>query len=111
MAYRKYKNKSVVVGDIQFDSKKEGKRFFELKILERAKKITDLQLQVKFELIPKQKGERACHYIADFVYKDLTTGETVVEDVKGYKRGGAYSVFSIKRKLMLLRYGIRVKEV
>jgi len=35
----------------------------------------------------------------------------VVEDVKGLKKGAAYQVFVIKRKLMLDRYGIEIKEV
>ena len=53
--------------------------------------------------------ERACFYVADFVYEQA--GKTVVEDVKGYKKGATYSVFVIKRKLMLQKFGIRVKEV
>lgn len=53
--------------------------------------------------------ERSCSYVADFVYEQ--GGKTVVEDVKGYKKGSTYAVFTIKRKLMLQKYGIRVKEV
>lgn len=55
--------------------------------------------------------ERSCTYVADFSYVDNATGKTVVEDVKGYKKGATYSVFVIKRKLMLQKFGIRVKEV
>lgn len=50
-------------------------------------------------------------YVADFVYTDTRTNLTVVEDVKGYRDGGAYRVFVIKRKLMLQRFGIQIKEV
>lgn len=123
---RKYKNKKVTVNGIKFDSQKEAKRYIQLADLERVGMISDLQLQRKYELIPAQyievdiplktktkKGkmcvERACSYIADFVYKQ--GGETIVEDVKGYRQAGAYSVFTIKRKLMLERYGIVVREV
>ena len=91
-----------------FDSKKEFIRWCELRLLERARKISNLQRQVKYELIPKQDGERACNYIADFEY--IQDGKKVVEDVKGYKRGAAYQLFSIKRKLMLQK-GIKVKEI
>ena len=77
----------------------------ELRILERAGKISDLKRQVKYELIPKQKGERACTYLADFVYKD-SDGNTVVEDTKGVKT----DAYRIKKKLMLLVHGIRIKE-
>ena len=48
-------------------------------------------------------------YVADFIYCDAD-GKTVVEDVKGYKKGAAYDLFAIKRKLFLHRYGIRIKE-
>lgn len=99
---------------IEFDSKKEAKRYSELLLLERAGAIQGLQRQVKYELIPSQRQdgrvvERACQYVADFVYEE--NGKTVVEDVKGYRDGGAYRVFTIKRKLMLYIHGIRIKEV
>ena len=103
----KFNAKKVVVDGEVFDSKKEYYRWCDLRLLQRAGKISDLQRQVKYELIPKQDGERACTYVADFVYTQ--DGKTVVEDCKGYKRGAAYQLFSIKRKLMLLR-GIKVKE-
>lgn len=95
------------------DSKKEYKRLLELQELERQGKIMALQQQVEYELIPSQRLngkviERAIKYRADFQY--IENGELVVEDVKGYKKGAAYAVFVIKRKLMLWTYGIRVKE-
>lgn len=88
-----------------FDSKAEFIRWCELRLLQRASKISDLQRQVKYELIPKQKGERACTYLADFVYKD-SDGNTVVEDTKGVRT----DAYRIKRKLMLWVHGIRIKE-
>ena len=100
----KYPNKKVVVDGITFDSKKEAGRYRELKMLERAGAISDLRLQVPFELIPKQNGERACLYKADFVY--IKDGKMVVEDTKGIKT----DVYKIKRKLMLYRYGIKITE-
>ncbi len=51
----KYKNQKCTVNDIEFDSKKEARRYGELLLMERAGTITDLQRQVTFELIPKQK--------------------------------------------------------
>ena len=76
-----------------------------LRILERAGKISNLQRQVKYELIPKQDGERACTYVADFVYIDAN-GETVVEDTKGVRT----DAYKIKRKLMLWVHQIKIKE-
>lgn len=88
-----------------FDSKKEFIRWCELRIMERAGKISELRRQVKFELIPKQDGERACDYIADFVYRD-SDGKTVVEDCKGMRT----DVYKIKRKLFQWRYDMKIKE-
>lgn len=108
-----------------FDSLKEYRRFCELDLLQKAGKITDLQNQVKFVLIPAQyeqakigkrggtkRGkliERECSYIADFVYKiPVADGfETVVEDTKGFRTKD----YIIKRKLMLYVHGIRIQEI
>jgi hypothetical protein len=102
----KYGNKRVVVDGIRFDSKREAARWQELKLLERAGEIKGLERQVEYELIPKQPGERAVKYIADFRYIDHD-GKTVVEDTKGVKT----PVYILKRKLLLWVHGIRVVEV
>ena len=112
-----------------FDSKKEYNRWCNLRLLERAGKISDLKRQVTFELIPTQREEstevykagpqkglpkpgviieKAVDYVADFTY--YQDGEYIVEDTKGYKKGAAYQLFVIKRKMMLSVHGIRVKE-
>lgn len=122
----KYQAQKCEFNGEKFDSHKELRRYLELRLLERSGQINGLKRQVKFELIPAQrepdktgkrggtiKGktlEQSCDYYADFVYKDKQ-GNTVVEDVKGYKQGGAYSVFTIKRKLMLYKYGIKIREI
>jgi hypothetical protein len=96
----KYNNRKTVVFGITFDSKKEALRYKELKLLEDSNIIMNLARQVPFELVPKQNGERAVKYIADFVYINVQTGETIVEDVKGFKT----DVYKIKRKLFKWRY-------
>ena len=106
----KYYNKKTLVGGIEFDSKKEANRYSELLLLQRAGKITDLDMQVPFELIPAQKvngrtAERACVYKADFVYRE--NGKLVVEDTKGVKTKD----YIIKRKLMLHIFGIQIREI
>ena len=103
----KYRNRKTEIDGIVFDSLKEARRYHELCLLQLAGKIRDLSMQVEFELIPKQDGERACKYKADFVYHMADTGKMVVEDVKG-KRTREYI---IKRKLMLWRHGIKIVEV
>ena len=106
----KYRNKPVIVNNIQFPSKREAKRYSELLLLERAGVIKNLEMQKSFELIPSQKingkvVERPCKYVADFVYEE--NGKTVVEDTKGMRT----DKYIIKRKLMLYKYGIQIKEV
>ena len=101
----KYNAKKTVLDGITFASRKEGKRYQELRLLERAGEIQGLQLQTPYVLIPKQNGERACKYIADFVY--MEDGKQVVEDVKGKLT----PVYIIKRKLMLWVHGIKIREV
>lgn len=108
----KYGNRKIKVGGEVFDSAREFRRWTELQILLKAKKIANLQRQVSFELIPSQKKdgkvvERACTYIADFCYDDLENGEFIVEDAKGYRT----PEYVIKRKLMLWLKGIRIEEV
>lgn len=102
-------------------SKKEHYRSATLQMMQRAGVIANLREQVKFELIPSQYGEcgkdfkgrttrvlleRACSYIADFVYTD-SKGQTIVEDTKGVRT----KEYIIKRKLMLFMHGIHIKEV
>lgn len=108
----KYSNQKVTIDGETFDSKKEAKRYCELKLLLKAKEIRDLKRQVKFVLILPQKRdgklvERECSYIADFVYRDAHTGELIVEDTKGMKTKD----YIIKRKLMLSVHNIRIKEI
>ena len=102
----KYNNAKIRVDGRLFDSKAEAARWQELQMLERAGEITELERQVEYELIPKQKGERAVKYIADFRYKDHE-GKTVVEDTKGVRT----PVYILKRKLLLWVHGIRIQEV
>lgn len=120
-----------------YDSKKEARRGDELRLLEKAGKISGLREQVRYELIPSiytepdgtlrestgddpisryeimKKGmwclERSASYIADFTYVDTETGKTVVEDVKSPATRTAE--YRIKKKLLLWKYGIVIKEV
>lgn len=108
----KYGNHKVAVGGRRYDSKKEAKRALALRLMASAGSISDLREQVRFTLIPSQRVggkcvERAVTYIADFVYVDNTTGETIVEDTKGFRT----TDYIIKRKLMLWVHGIKIREV
>jgi len=87
-----------------YASKREARRAGELRLMEAVGEISGLEEQVKFELIPKQDGERAVTYTADFRYKE--NGQTVVEDSKGMKT----QQYVIRRKLMLWVHKIKVRE-
>lgn len=123
----KYHAQKITVDGQTFDSKKEYGRWCELKLLERAGKISGLRRQVCFELIPAQYEtverygktgrlpdgkkcvEHAVNYVADFVYTE--NGKMVVEDVKGCKARNAYYIYSLKRKMMRYIKGIVVREI
>ena len=109
----KFNAKKVTIDNITFASTKEGARYCQLKLMQKAGMISNLEWQKPYELIPAQyEGkkcvERAVKYYADFVYKEK--GETIVEDVKGCKRGNIYQLFVLKRKMMLYFHGIKIKE-
>ena len=108
----KYGNKKTTVDGIRFDSLHEANRYMELKLLERGKAIRDLRRQVKYQLVPTVRSngkviQRAINYYADFVYTDCRTGKEIVEDAKGYKT----DVYRMKKKMMLNKYGIEIREV
>lgn len=129
MAWRNYKagnkyhaKKIEVDGEI-FDSKREAARYIELQYLQRAGRISGLQRQKKFVLVPAQyepettgprggkiKGkllEREVAYYADFVYFDEEEKDFVIEDTKGVRTKD----YIIKRKLMLWLNGYQIREV
>ena len=106
----KYGNKKIEVLGIKFDSKREARRYLDLKAMEAAGQIQNLQLQVKFLLLPSQRVdgkavEKPVYYVADFQYKQ--NGKTIVEDSKGHRTKD----YILKRKMLLYFHGIQVREV
>ena len=108
----KYNSRKTVVDGIVFDSKKEATRYIELRKKLENGEITDLKLQVPFELVPsfaieidgKKRKRRNRRYIADFVYCE--NGQKVVEDVKGRKT----DIYKLKKKLFEYKYNVTIKE-
>jgi hypothetical protein len=98
----KYRNTKVIIDNIEFDSKAEGNRYIELKLLQRAGVIQNLELQPKYILQEsfKKNGKtyRKIEYRADFKY--IENGQVIVEDVKGMET----KEFKIKRKLFEHKY-------
>ena len=111
----KYKNKKVTVNGKVFDSKKEAKRYCELIKLEQAGLIKDLETQKKFLLLDtfKKNGKtyKQISYYADFVYFDVYSKKTIVEDVKASKNFKT-DVYKIKKKLFEFVYpNLTIKEI
>lgn len=100
----KYRNVKVKSDDGVFDSKKEYARWGTLKLLEKAKIISNLKRQVPFQI--EVCGVKVCKYEADFVYTD-ERNQVVVEDAKGMKT----PVYNLKKKLMKAVHNISIKEV
>lgn len=100
----KYGNKKTDVNGIGFDSKKEAKRYKELKLLLKAGKIAFLSRQVEYEL--NVGGTHSLVYVADFVYVE-DDGGLIVEDVKGFKT----REYVRKKRLMKKIHGIEISEV
>lgn len=100
-----------------YDSRKEARRAAQLRIMQQQGLIADLREQVSYTLIPAQYRtepngkrtliERSCRYIADFVYTNPITGQTIVEDTKGVRT----KEYIIKRKLMLSVHNIQIREI
>jgi hypothetical protein len=106
-SFSKFKNKWTEVDGIKFQSKKEARRYQELKLLVSAGQISGLKRQVRFPLFVN--GELITTYVCDFQYTEIEGGypkRVVTEDTKGFKTPD----YIIKRKLMKALHGIEVKE-
>ena len=121
----KYGNKKVEYDGLKFDSKKEKDRYIFLKAQEKLGNIQDLQLQVKYELIPAIKEEYVEHlktkdrvktrtvqlaitYTCDFQY--YKNGELIIEDVKSSPKMLAKE-YILKKKILFALKGLKITEV
>lgn len=111
---RKYRNNKVVVDGIEFDSRKESRRWAVLTLMLASGEISDLQRQVVFELAPAARllgdirMKPAIRLIADFTYR--RGGELVVEDTKSIATKNL-PVYRIKKHLLKTVHGLDVHEV
>ena len=122
----KYGNRKVEIDGHVFDSKKEAKYYMYLRELEKAGEVSDLRLQVPYELIPpiyedvtvqlktKTKTVRKCvqkavHYLADFVYTDVSGNDVVVDVKSTITRKN--EVYRLKKKMMKAFCGIDIQEI
>jgi hypothetical protein len=95
-----------------FDSKREAARYLHLSMLQRAGVISDLKLQVPFELQPvvvlDGRRKKAMNYVADFVYQQ--NGQQVIEDSKS-PHLRKHPVYRQKKHLMMSVLGLAIREV
>lgn len=101
----KYRNKPVAIDGHRFASQLEAKRYRELKLLERAGEIAELELQPRIPITIN--GRHVCTYVADFRYRDKRNGSTVHEDAKGVRT----AVYRLKKALCWAVHGIEIKEI
>jgi len=99
----KYKNKPIIIDGRWFASQREGRRYEELRLLERAGEISRLKTQVAFPITIN--GEKICTYRADFTYR-TKEGKTIVEDTKGFLT----PIYKIKKKLLWVVCRINITE-
>jgi hypothetical protein len=105
--YSKYGAKKTVVDGLTFASKAEARRYGELKLLQAAGEIIDLELQPKYDIVVN--GEKICQYRGDFSYREEDASgwwQLVVEDVKGFKT----PEYKLKAKLLRATHGIEIRE-
>jgi dsDNA-binding SOS-regulon protein len=100
----KYRAVPTVIDGIRFASKKEAKRYAELKMLETAGVIQGLCLQPEYVLYAGDGDTKLGVYRADFEYAE--NGQHIVEDVKGFKT----PLYRWKKKHVEAQYGIQVRE-
>lgn len=107
----KYGAIPTTIDGIRFASKAEAKRYGELKLLEKAGEIKDLELQPKFPLLVHARGGGLPYlvgnYVADFRYREGRKGVLKIEDVKGMKT----ALYRWKKKHVEAQYGIEITEI
>lgn len=112
MRKHKYSAVATIVDGIRFASKAEARRYQELRLLERAGEIKELEIQPKFPLLAPCAGrtnvlERVGEYRADFRYREGPKGVLVIEDVKGVRT----DMFRWKKKHFEIQYGLTLTEI
>jgi hypothetical protein len=84
----------------------------ELKLLEKAGEVKELELQPKFPLHVPVKGranlfQQVAFYVADFRYRRGPRGVLVIEDVKGVRT----QTYRLKKRMFETQYGLEITEV
>ena len=101
----KYHAVPTVVDGYRFPSQREARYYQNLKLLEKAGAIQDIELQPVFSLVVN--GQPIGVYRADFRYVDCETGEVVTVDVKGFRT----KEYRLKKRLVEALYPVQIVEI
>ena len=101
----KFNNRKVMLQGVTFDSKAEAAHYLRLKALLEEGRIAELEIHPRFEL--HLNGYRICRYHADFSFVAVSTGQRIVQDVKGYRT----AVYRLKKRLFRAIYGFDIQEI
>lgn len=108
----KFHAQKIEIGGEVFDSKKEYRYFSELEMLKKAKdeksRVVSIERQVRYDIIVNEK--KIGFYKLDFKVK-YADGHYRFIDIKGLKKGSAYQIFRLKKKLVEAIYGIKIEEI
>lgn len=110
----KHKNVKVVIDGIKFDSMKEGKRYYELKLMAEKGLIVDLEIHKPFALVKAVvldgRKKPPIRYFADFCYWLPESKTMVVEDTKGASTR-TLPAYRMKKHMMMAFHGIQITEI
>lgn len=100
-----------IVDGIKFDSKKEA-NYYQLLVLQKnaknkSERVVKIQLQPRFDI--NINYINIGFYKADFRVKYADERIEII-DVKGLKKGSAYQLFKLKKKLVEALYDIEIIE-
>lgn len=117
----KYRAQPVEIDGIRFASKAEGRRYQQLRLLEKSGEITDLECHPAFKFavngVPVKirsagfPNGRQAGYRGDFRYWDRRSNSTVVEDVKGGNATRTEAYALRKALVEALFPGVKIVEV
>ena len=94
--YNKYKAIKTKIDNITFDSKKEARRYTELKQMQKIGVIKELQCQPRIPLVVN--GKQIGYYVGDFKYLDKLTNTYILEDVK--TEATKTPIYKLKKKIL-----------
>lgn len=108
----KFNAQKTIVDGIKFDSKKEANYYSQLLLQKKAKnkaeRVIRIECHPRFDIVIN--GIKIGFYKADFRVT-YAYSRIVIIDVKGLKKGSAYQLFKLKKKLVEAIYNIEIIEV